>query len=241
MPNERALGVKWDVEADTFSFAANSVDRPVTRRAILSVVCSIFDPLGFMNPFLLPAKRIIQELCRKKILWDGPLSADDEQSWRRWLKDLEELTQLKVSRCLKPRDFDHVTTAELHHFSDASRSGYGAVSYLRQCDVNGRIHCSFVISKARVAPLRETTIPRLELCAAVLSAKLDCMIRNETVSRSVFWTDSSVVLQYIQNEDKRFHTFVANRISVIHATSTPAQWHYVNSELNPAGRCVKGI
>ena len=108
--------------------------------------------------------------------------------------------------------FDHVTTAELHHFSDASRSGYGAVSYLRQCDVNGRIHCSFVISKARVAPLRETSIPRLELCAAVLSAKLDGMIRNEmdiTVSRSVFWTDSSVVLQYVHNEDKRFHT---NRI-----------------------------
>ena len=244
LPVERALGVKWDVEADTFSFAANIKEKPVTRRGILSVVSSIFDPLGFMNPFMLPAKRIIQELCRKKVMWDSPLSIDDEQSWRRWLRDLEELTQLKVGRCLKPVDFDHVTTAELHHFSDASCSGYGAVSYLRQCDVNGRIHCSFVISKARVAPLRETTIPRLELCAAVLSAKLDGMIRNEmdiTVSRSVFWTDSSVVLQYVHNEDKRFHTFVANRISVIHTASTPAQWRYVNSELNPADDVSRGL
>jgi len=139
----------------------------------------------------------------------------------------EETGPTQYQSCLKPSDFDTVTAVELHHFSDASRDGFGAVSYLRQSDREGRVHCSFVISKSRVAPLRTATIPRLELCAAVLSTQLDNLIRRELdieIHRSVFWSDSTVVLQYIRNEDKRFHTFVTNRISAILAVSSPSQW-----------------
>lgn len=142
-------------------------------------------------------------------------------------RNLQSLGHLRQPRCLKPPDFRDVVTAELHHFSDASSSGYGAVSYLRQINCDGRIHSSFVISKSRVTPMRELTIPRLELCAAVLAAKLDCMLRRELdikLSRSVFWSDSMVVLHYIQNEDKRFHVFVANRIATIRSLSLPSQW-----------------
>ena len=128
--------------------------------------------------------------------------------------------------------------------SDASRDGFGAVSYLRQSDREGRVHCSFVISKSRVAPLRTATIPRLELCAAVLSTQLDNLIRRELdieIHRSVFWSDSTVVLQYIRNEDQRFHTFVANRISAILAVSSPSQWRYVNTDVNPADDISRGM
>lgn len=145
---------------------------------------------------------------------------------------------------MKPVEFGTVTTAELHHFSDASRDAYGAVSYLRLLNSDGQIHCSLVISKCRVAPLRATTIPRLELCAAVLSTQLDCMISHELsieMQRSVFWTDSTVVLQYIRNEDKKFHTFVANRISVILSLSSPSQWRHVNTDLNPADDVSMGL
>jgi len=244
LPVERALGLKWDVETDTLSFATCVKEKPMTRRGMLSVVSSVFDPLGFLNPFILPAKRIVQDLCRRKVGWDDQLSVEDEQSWTRWLKDLRTLDQLRHSRCLKPVDFGIVAAAELHHFSDASRDAYGAVSYLRLLDEGGKVHCSFVISKSRVAPLRVTTIPRLELCAAVLAAQLDHMIHRELdikICRSVFWTDSTVVLQYIQNEHRRFHTFVANRISAILTMSVPSQWRYVNTDLNPADDVSRGL
>ena len=159
-------------------------------------------------------------------------------------RNLQSLGHLRQPRCLKPPDFRDVVTAELHHFSDASSSGYGAVSYLRQINCDGRIHSSFVISKSRVTPMRELTIPRLELCAAVLAAKLDCMLRRELdikLSRSVFWSDSMVVLHYIQNEDKRFHVFVANRIATIRSLSLPSQWRHVSSELNPADDASRGL
>ena len=244
LPVERALGVNWDVENDEFSFALKAVNKPLTRRGILSVVSSVYDPLGFLNPFVLLAKRIMQDLCRRKVSWDVSLTASDELLWRQWLADLRILNQLKHSRCFKPPDFGEVVTAELHHFSDASSYGYGAVSYIRQVNREGRVHCAFVISNSRVAPMRETTIPRLELCAAVLSVKLDCMLRHELdiqLSDSMFWTDSTVVLRYIRNEDKRFHTFVANRVATIHESSLPKQWQYVNTDLNPADDVSRGL
>ena len=243
LPAERALGVRWDVETDTLRFAVSAREKPMTRRGMLSVLSSVYDPLGFMNPLVLPAKRMVQDLCKRKVWWDDTLS-EDCQSWRRWLEDLKKLDQLSVSRCLKPSDFGTVTAVELHHFSDASWDGFGAVSYLRQSDREGCVHCSFVISKSRVAPLRTATIPRLELCAAVLSAQLDNLIRRELdikIHRSVFWSDSTVVLQYIRNEDKRFHTFVANRISAILAVSSPSQWRYVNTDINPADDISRGM
>jgi len=146
LPAERALGVRWDVETDTLRFAVSAREQPITRRGMLSVLSSVYDPLGFMNQFVLPAKRMVQDLCKRKVWWDDTLSVEDCQSWRRWLEDLRKLDQLSVIRCLKPSDFGTVTVVELHHFSDASRDGFGAVSYLRQSDREGRVHCSFVIS-----------------------------------------------------------------------------------------------
>ena len=236
--------MNWDIENDEFSFDLKVPNKPLTRRGVLSIVSSVYDPFGFLNPFMLSAKRMMQDLCRRKIAWDESLTASDELSWKQWLIDLQMMNQLKHTRCFKPSDFGEVATTELHHFSDASNYGYGAVSYLRHVNHEGCIHCSFVISKSRVAPMRETTIPRLELCAAVVSVKLDCMLRRELdikFSRSVFWTDSTVVLRYIQNEDRRFHTFVANRVATIRDLSLPTQWRYVNTDLNSADDASRGL
>ena len=141
---------------------------------------------------------------------------------------LPTLDEFIIDRCLKPPNFGEIVTRQTHHFSDASSQGYGAVSYLRIVNRNGDVHCCFLIGKSRLASLKAITIPRMELSAAVVATRLDTMMRQEldipaTESESVFWTDSTCVLSYIQNESRRFQTFVANRISKIRDVSEPTQ------------------
>ncbi|KAK3710896.1 hypothetical protein QZH41_016322 [Actinostola sp. cb2023] len=241
---ERALGVQWNVHVDTFSYKIASKEKPATRRGILSIVSSVYDPLGFVSPCILMAKIILQDLCSKGLGWDDKIPEYDKQRWESWLSDLPKLEQFSIPRCFKPPDFTDVQRRELHHFSDASSHGYGAVSYLRQIDASGKVHCSLVTAKSRLAPLKAMTIPRMELSAAVLATRLDRMIQQEftiTIDSSTFWTDSTCVLRYIENKDKRFQTFVANRVAAILDQSTETQWKYVETSLNPADEASRGM
>ncbi|KAK3731436.1 hypothetical protein QZH41_013623, partial [Actinostola sp. cb2023] len=178
LPAERTLGVLWRVESDTYGFDVHLEEKPLTRRGLLSTVCSVYDPLGFVSPFVLRAKILFQELCRNKCGWDNPMPSEVKDQWSRWLQDVPLIQNLDVPRCLKPEGFE-VESAELHHFADASEHGYGAVSYLRLVDTTGAPHCSFLMSKSRLAPLKSTTIPRLELAAAVEAVKLDKLLCKE--------------------------------------------------------------
>ena len=213
LPAERALGVQWDVESDTFGYQITVRDKPLTRRGILSTVSSVYDPLGFVSPFTFTAKKMIQELCRRSVGWDEDLPEDILMSWISWVHELPKLNQVTLSRCVKPDYFGEIAHSQLHHFCDASLDGYGTVSYLRLIDNQNRIHCSMMMAKSRLAPLKQLTIPRLELSAATLAVKVDQAIQNEMdlkVNDTVFWTDSTSVLKYIRNRTLRFHTFVAN-------------------------------
>ena len=241
---ERALGVRWDVASDTVSFSITIKDRPATRRGLLSVISSVYDPLGFVAPFVLPAKILLQDLCKRKFDWDDPIPQEDLARWQAWMSELPKLEHFRVERCFKPRDFGKVESCQLHLFSDASEVAYGAASYLRMANGNGDVHCSFVMGKSRLAPLKPVTIPRMELSAAVLSTRLDRMIRDEIeykIDDSIFWTDSTCVLRYVENDEKRYETFVANRVSAIREQSLPSQWRYVQTELNPADDASRGI
>lgn len=204
----------------------------------------LYDPLGFVAPIVLPAKAILQDLYRRRLDWDDPIPDDERDRWLSSLEDLPKLEHLSVDRCLKPPSFCKVVSVQLHHFSDAWQQGYGAVSYLRFLHDKDAIHCSFAMEKARTAPLKTVTIPGLELSAAVVASRLDKTLRKEIdipVDESVFLTDSTCVISYIQNNDKRFHTFVATRIAIIHDATSPFQWRYVNSEGNPADEASKGL
>ena len=243
-PLERALGIQWNIQTDTFTFKVASKNRVLTRRAILSVVSSIYDPLGFLAPFILKAKQILQKLCLEKCGWDDPIPEVLSKPWQRWITELEQLNRFHVDRCVKPENFGLTRTARLHHFCDASESGYGTVSYLSLTNCNGNVHVSFVLAKARVAPVKQMSIPRLELAAATLAVKVDRMLQKELhmdLENSTFWTDSTSVLKYIYNETKRFHTYVANRIAVIHNLSQVHQWRYVNTRDNPADDASRGL
>ena len=181
--------------------------QPATRRGILSVVSSVYDPLGFLAPFIFVAKVLLQHLCRSKLGWGDQIPEDALQRWKNWLAMPPKLEELLVDRCLIPKDFGEIASTQMHHFSDASRQGYGAVWYLRIINEKGDAHCSFLVGKSRLAPLKAITIPRTELSAAVVATRLDKMMRQAldmTIDESTFWTDSTCVLSYIQNENRRF-------------------------------------
>ncbi|XP_038565592.1 uncharacterized protein LOC119896177 [Micropterus salmoides] len=212
------------------------------QEGILSVVSSLYDPLGFLSPFIIPAKLLLQELCRMNFKWDEPVPRDVSEHGLSGSLNFS-MSGFKVERCIKPKNFGTQVKAELHHFSDASQTGYGTVSYLR-LESTDNVHVSFITGKARVAPLKQLTIPRLELAAAVLAVRVNTMLLKELqlpLQRSVFWTDSTTVLKYIFNETKRFHTYVANRVSTIRESTDKDQWRYVNTKDNPADEASRGL
>ncbi|XP_068690212.1 uncharacterized protein [Montipora foliosa] len=197
-------------------------------------------------PFLLTGKKILQDLCRTKLDWDDKIDDEFRVRWENWRSQLSALEHFSMDRCVKRNGFGSVISRQIHHFSDASAIGYGQVTYLRNENDKGNIHCSFLKGKSRLAPLKAMTIPRLVLKAATISVRIGGMISRESddpVDSETYWTDSTSVLNYIQNKAKRFHVFVANRVQSIRDQTDPAQWRYVESKNNPAddaSGCLNG-
>ncbi|KAJ8364861.1 hypothetical protein SKAU_G00136920 [Synaphobranchus kaupii] len=188
-------------------------------------------------------KQVLQEMCQKGVGWDEPLPVELKPRWGSWVDDLENLQKIQIPRCFSPGNLGKILRTELHHFSDASSQGYGQCSYVRLVSED-KVHCSLVMGKARVAPTKIVTIPRLELTAAVISAAVSSMLKEESelrVDAEYFWTDSQVVLGYVSNEARRFHVFVANRVQRIRETTDPEQWHYVDTSENPADHASRGL
>ena len=219
-------------------------DQPLTRRGILSTISSVYDPLGIAAPFLLVGKQILQDLCRTKLSWDEEVSEEFRVRWENWKSQLPALERFSMERCFKPENFGTVVSRQIHNFSDASSTGYGQASYLRIENAKGDIHCAFLMGKARVAPVKTTTIPRLELTTATVSVRVGEMIGNELdepVESKTYWTESTTVLKHIRNDKKRFHVFVANRVQMIRDATNPDQWRYVELKLNPADDASRGF
>lgn len=236
IPTERALGMLWNVERDHLAFDTHTDKKPLTKRGILSTLSTVFDPLGYLSPFILQARRLFQQLCRMNLEWDDTLDMQIETQWNRWLNDLSLVGTFTIPRCVKPSTTP-IKKAQLHHFGDASEYAYGAVSYLRLLLEDGSIYVNLIMAKSRLAPLKGSTVPRLELAGALEAIRLDTILTQELeipLQTSVFWTDSQIVLWYINSSDKRFQTYVSNRVSKIRAHTEPSQWRYVPSEDNPA-------
>ncbi|CAB0004838.1 unnamed protein product [Nesidiocoris tenuis] len=140
--------------------------------------------------------------------------------------------------CFNSRNF------ELHGFSDASESAYGACVYTKSVDEDGHTHVYLLTSKSRVAPMKTISLPRLELCAAVLLIRLmSSVLKSLRVSPSAvhYWTDSQIVLTWISGEPCQFKTFIANRVTEIQHHSEFSQWKYVNTKSNPADLVSRGV
>lgn len=242
--HSKVLGLTWNVSDDSIVFDVNvPTAEHITKRVILSSVSSLFDPLGLITPVLIPGRILFQDAVREKLEWDDQVNSETVNQWQNWIKSVERLKTISVSRCVKPVNFNEAYL-ELHHFCDASEKAYGCCSYLRAINSSGMIHTALLCSKGKVAPVKSQTIPRLELQAAVLAARMDAILIDELqlqLGKSHFWTDSEIVLKYLKNEHLRFHVFVSNRVGEIRRLSDPSQWNHIAGVINPADIITRGI
>lgn len=242
---QRALGVAWEASSDNFKLVVQLEDRPFTRRGILSVINSIFDPLGFVSPVALAGRIFQRKVIPRKdkmtpdlenLGWDDPIPEKFLAEWKMWQHTLKNLAKVTIPRSYVPLGF-HPTRQELHIFVDASQDAIGHCMYMRSINEKGEITVRFVCGSSKVSPHSATSIPRLELCAAldgVLAAKTVSDALERIPSAIYFHTDSMVVLGYISNEERRFSNYVTRRIQVIKSNSEKVQWAYVPTDQNPA-------
>lgn len=222
-----------------FNLVNNKLESITTKRAFLSSVNSIFDPLGFLAPVL--GKVLLQQLWQMKINWDSPLPADIRTRWHQFQADLVVLQTLEIPRKAKEASNQEF---EIHGFSDASQDAYGACIYVRSKDHNGRWHIKLICTKTRVTPLTGATIPRLEPGGTLILAQLALKIAKSweiDVSQFWLWTDSTIVLGWINSHPNRLKTYVSNRICQILEITNSQQWHYISSNENPADVLSRGI
>ncbi|XP_044163003.1 uncharacterized protein LOC122947631 [Acropora millepora] len=243
MPVERALGVSWDTNSDCFVYGVVKRNIADTRRKMLSLIASLFDPIGFLAPFLVRAKILLQRMWQCGVGWDDVLPSELLEEWSQWQEELDGISQFRISRFYRHVP-DSPSAIELHVFGDASEQAFCSVAYLRFCYASGAVKCAFVMAKTRVASKKPLSIPKLELQAAVLSARLSLVVIKEhdyIIDSTYFWTDSSTVFQWIRGVCKRHPAFIANRIGEILDSTDLRQWNHCPGLLNPADDGSRGL
>ncbi|XP_076246269.1 uncharacterized protein LOC143186476 [Calliopsis andreniformis] len=231
----KTLGISWDARNDDIVYRVDvNFDTQVTKRTILSTISRIFDPLGLLAPVIITAKILIQKLWRLELNWNESLPNDMHTEWTTFMQDFRTLDKVSFPRNVSQRA---VVRTELHGFCDASERAYGACIYIRTIDETGNIRIQLLCPKSRVAPLKVISLARLELCGAVLLANLYQNIQQSypcQFHRNVFWTDSTIVLNWINKEPCTLKTFVANRVADIQDRTSVNAWRHIKSSDNPA-------
>ena len=242
--NTKILGLQWNSFQDNFTFSSkplSSFSCP-TKRIILSEVSQIFDPLGFLSPVIIRAKMILQELWLHKLRWDDPLPPQVASHWYSIREDLTSLARLSIPRWFNTHSNSVV---ELHGFSDASQLAMAAVIYITVISPSTNLKVStLVCSKTKVAPLKKLTIPRLELTAALMLAKLAKYVQATlqlNIESTHLWTDSQVALTWINSHASRWKEYVRNRVTQIQEHSSHAHWRHVPGTSNPADCASRGL
>ncbi|XP_061166266.1 uncharacterized protein LOC133175165 [Saccostrea echinata] len=244
LPIQRSLGLNWDLDSDSFTFRVSLKETPFTRRGVLSTVSSLFDPLGLIAPVTIQGKLILRDLVLGTVDWDEPLSEDHRAQWEQWRDSLTACENIFIPRAYSPVSLRKAVRVELHTFCDASERAIAAVSYLRSVYQDGTSHLGLLMGKAKVASKHGTTIPRLELCSAVLAAEVSNVVRRNldiNIDDVKFYTDSRIVLGYLHNETRRFYVYVANRVQHIRQSTCPEQWQYVPTQKNPTDLATRSV
>ena len=244
------LGMTWFPSKDCFTFDSfdnSNMDIVSSKRAVLSVIARLFDPLGFLAPVVMSAKILFQDCWRLGIDWDDPLPEHLNLKFKDWLSNCNSLKDFNFDRCYFPGiQWTALSDLEVHAFGDASEMGYGAVVYLKYFDTKeGVFKTSFVAAKSRVAPLKTVTLPRLELLAALIAARLITFVvkalKLENNVPLFCWSDSKVTLSWIKGSPHEWKMFVANRVTEIQNLTHKDSWFFCPGSDNPADLITRGL
>ncbi|XP_062542019.1 uncharacterized protein LOC134210011 [Armigeres subalbatus] len=249
-PSVKALGLTWLPGKDVFRFQfdvppVESVET-LTKRKILSIIATLFDPLGFIGATTTAAKVFMQLLWTtldergQRLDWDQPLPPTVGESWRKFHVQLPILNEIRIERCVI---IPNVVDVQIHYFSDASQKAYSACLYIHSQTVDGNVKVQLLSSNYKVSPLKPHTIPRIELSGALIAAQLFEKVRQATnlQVRTTFWVDSSCALRWIQASPSTWFTFVAKRVAKIQALTKGCVWRHVAGVENPADLVSRGI
>ena len=212
-------------------------DAAITKRMILSQINGIHDPYGFLVPFTMEAKVLMQDLSSTamKLGWDDPLPPNLRMKWIEYFKKMFDIETLSFKRCI--RSSNATGDPILVMFSDASEYAYGGCAYVRWELDDSTFASSLLCAKGRVAPVKRVTIPRLELCAAVVASRLHVFIKKECrihFAKVIFIVDSKIVQAMIQKDSYGFKTYASVRVGEIQAATKKESWAWTESDENIA-------
>ncbi|UYV61064.1 hypothetical protein LAZ67_1003288, partial [Cordylochernes scorpioides] len=235
------LGINWNPMNDEIGLRKLEIIKNApTKRNILSQMAKIYDPLGWFALVMLKIKLMIQTLWAAKLTWDEPIPVRLQESWKALQNDLASLHQVQIPRWI---GLFEPATYEIHGFADASQRAYAAMVYIKIIH-NSSIHEVYLLAaKTRVATLKTTTTPRMELCASLLLAQLTrlvCTAMSLNINKVTLWSDSTIVLSWLASEHNRWKPYVSNRVKDIQEL-LPCRWMHVKGEDNPADLASRGI
>ena len=238
--NVKILGLSWNPSSDNFFYKVSPFQDKCTKRKILSYICRIFDPLGFLSPIILLAKRFIQKLWLLGCGYDEEIPADLQSEWLHFAEEFPLLSQIRIPRKLYFPD----ASFNLLGFCDGSEAGYGASLYLHVTFPDSTAKCFLLVAKSKVSPLKTQTIPRMELSGAYLLTQLvkstKCILPY-SIQETFLFTDSNIVLCWLHTSPHLLKTFVANRVSQIMEHSSPSDWRHISGDINPADPVSRGL
>lgn len=237
----KTLGLCWDPKNDKFTFKYSIDNKTPTKRAVLSEISKLFDPLGWIAPLTTKLKLVFQSVWLANLQWDDEIPEEINKEWMKIKLDISHLSDCEIPRWIGCMQEDVI---ELHGFCDASLKAYACVIYARIIR-KSEVSVALLAAKTRLVPCNKTiSLPRLEICGAHLLSKLIRKILECFKGRGIkvyCWTDSMVVLSWLQGNPGRWKTFVANRVRSITEVIQGEKWRYVRSAENPADAASRGL
>ncbi|XP_044248692.1 uncharacterized protein [Drosophila takahashii] len=252
----KTLGLYWHPKEDFYGFKLKfTIDEIFTKRSILATVARLYDPLGFVAPVIIIAKVILKEVWSIRIqqadgtpaglAWDATVPPVIQHKWKEYCTNLLKIESLRIPRWLQYLP-STIASLQLHIFCDGSSMAYAACAYVRVQHTNNSVYTHLIAAKSRVTPTKPLTIPRVELCGAVLAAQLGDWLCKQIDQpthpiSTYFWSDATIVLYWIAGDPLHWKTFVANRVGRILESSSASQWRHVPTGDNPADCATRGL
>lgn len=248
----KVLGMFYDPKKDSFMFKLND-DKLLrkcqadnyhpTRKEMISLVMRVYDPLGLISHFHVHGRLVLQEMCRHGIDWKERIPDEIYSLWERWLKCFESISKLTIQRRFAPVNLRE-SEITLHLFVDASQDAYACGVYIR-VEWQQQVYVKLIAGKARVSPIKHMTIPKLELNAAVIGARMlnstKEWLRDIDFKGYTAWSDSITVLRWLYAPHIRHKQYVAPRVAEIQELTSVKSWRYVPTDVNVADLATKWL